>query len=213
MKSRTVTGHSMAPAGVARRTVLGAAAWSVPAISLVATAPASAASDANQVSLSVPNNQVAASGVTPVVVTVRDHLGSPLAGQVVSLLGPDGSVLAPATGTTNGSGQFSTTLDLAAPWATPGKTVTLTALSGGTAASETVSVLGANLLVTASGGVLSQAARVFPSPVVDYQPLWQIAVLRMGRYGRTAPIGRSCRRSPMPHGCRALRAALTPYTS
>ncbi|AOX44525.1 hypothetical protein BJP65_00845 [Microbacterium sp. BH-3-3-3] len=163
--------------------MVGAAAWGVPAMSLVTAAPAWAAtSDATQVSLSVPNNQLPASGATPVVVTVRDHLGSPLAGQVVSLLGPDGSVFAAATGTTNGAGQFSTTIDLATPWMTPGKTVAVTAVSGGTSASASATVLGSNLLVG-----LSQTPRVFPSPVVDYSALWGLAVLADGSVWKNDP--------------------------
>ncbi|MBD8218273.1 hypothetical protein IFU40_06455 [Microbacterium sp. CFBP 13617] len=133
-------------------------------------------------SLSVPNNQLPASGATPVVVTVRDHLGSPLAGQVVSLLGPDGSVFADTTGMTDGAGRFSTTIDLGTPWATPGKTVTLTALSGGTSASASATILGSNLLVG-----LSQTPRVFPSPVVDYSPLWGLAVLADGSVWKNDP--------------------------
>lgn len=186
MNSRTVTEESVAPAGVSRRTLVGAAAWGVPAVSLATAVPAwAAASDVTQVSLSVPSNQLPASGATPVVATVRDHLGSPLAGRAVSLTGPAGAVFAPATGTTNGSGQFSTTVNLSTPWATPGKTVTLTAVSGGTAASASALVLGSNLVAWGT-----QTPLVFPSPVVDYTQVSAVsglAVLADGSVWQSTP--------------------------
>jgi alpha-tubulin suppressor-like RCC1 family protein len=71
--------------------------------------------------------------------------------------------------TTDGSGTAVTQMDLGTPWAKPGSTVTVTAVSGSDTTSGSFSVLGSNVVVAGLGysSVLAQSELVFPSPVVD----------------------------------------------
>ncbi|WP_162239411.1 hypothetical protein [Microbacterium sp. Leaf179] len=136
----------------------------VPAIMAMSATPAYAGSNTMKMTISSAGQSLPASGATPVTVTVTDAQDIPQGGQSVSLLGPSNAVFATPTGTTNGSGVFSTTVDLKTPWMTPGSTVTLTAVSGTSSAAQPFLVLGANMYANVP---LSQYDRVFPSPVVS----------------------------------------------
>lgn len=148
---------------MSRRSVLGAGVVAVPAIMAMSATPAYAGSNTMKMTISSAGQSLPASGATPVTVTVTDAQDVPLGGQSVSLLGPSNAVIATPTGTTNGSGVFSTTVDLKTPWMTPGSMVTLTAVSGTSSAAQPFLVLGANIY----GSSLAQYDRVFPSPVVS----------------------------------------------
>ena len=113
-------------------------------------------------------------------VTVKDTQNQPAAGQPVSFSGPDGSSFDAADGITNGAGQYTANFNLNKPWATPGDTVTVSAVSGSGNASQSFGVLGANVIAWGSGlfgmsglGTTDNAAtprqvmQVFPSPVVQ----------------------------------------------
>lgn len=156
--------------GLKRRTVLAGGAWSVPAIVALTATPAFAAS-ASTLSVAVPSDRVAASGPVTVTATVRDAQGAVVAGQAVSFAGPTGSTFSPSSATTDGAGAATSSFDLQKPWAKPGSTVTVSAVSGSARVSRSVTVLGANALVAGGGytATLAQAEQVFPAPVVQMQ--------------------------------------------
>lgn len=160
--------------GPSRRTVVTATAWSVPAIVAVTATPAVAASGRNQVVVSSPNMQVVAAGATALSAVVKDASGVPLPGKPVSFTGPSGASFAPASTTTDSSGNATTTMNLGTPWARPGSTAIVNAVSGSDSTAQPLTVLGANLLAAGAGysttspgsaTPLAQAERVFPSPV------------------------------------------------
>lgn len=171
------SGASSSPS---RRTVVGAALWSVPAITLVASTPALALSGTYAVDIAAPTGVLPASGSTPLTVTIASG-GAPAAGVPVSLTGPSGAQFGGAAGVTDANGVYATTIDLATPWTTPGSSAMVTALVGGESTTRVFTVYGANLLVggnnsggqlglgSASGpiGAMRQTSLVFPSPVVD----------------------------------------------
>ena len=169
-----------APVGIPRRrTVLTGAAWAVPAIVLTTSAPALAAST-NVLTVSTPSLRVVADGSTTVTAMVKTTAGVGVAGQAVSFSGPSGSTFSPSSSTSNGSGTATTAFDLNAPWAVPGSTVSVTAISGGVSKSQALTVIGANaygagkndtgqLGVGSYANQLSatQLGKVFPSPIVQ----------------------------------------------
>lgn len=148
-----------------RRTVIAAGAWAVPAITLVAQTPAFAASGQETLVLtSAPAGVVPATGATPITASMTTGAGAPATARPVSLAGPTGSTFGNASGVTDGAGKYATTLDLGTPWADPGRSITVSAVSGAITGSGSFTVLGANLYDYSGGG--QQAQRVFPSPVV-----------------------------------------------
>ena len=166
---------------LSRRTVVAAAAWSVPALSIASATPAFAnASQVSNLTIAGPSSGVPASGAVPMTVTVKDAQGQPQAGQPVSFSGPDGSSFDAADGVTNGAGQYTANFSLNKPWATPGSTVSVSAVSANANATQSFAVLGANLIAWGSGvfgmsglgtgdntPTPSQVMKVFPSPVVQ----------------------------------------------
>lgn len=161
-------------AAPSRRTVLQGAAWSVPAVTMMAASPAYALSGTFQVTVSSSGMQIAAKGSTVVTVTARDDAGQPAAGKAATLVLPSGVT---ATGTTDAAGIYAPTVDLADEWAKPGSTATVTAIVGSSNASAGLTVLGANALgwgqvagmsgTDAASTVPVQMSRVFPSPIVQ----------------------------------------------
>ncbi|MCJ1707582.1 Ig-like domain-containing protein [Microbacterium sp. VKM Ac-2923] len=153
-----------------RRTVLAGGAWAVPAIVALTATPAFAVSGGT-VSLAVPSDRVTASGAVTVTATVRDARGTGAAGEAVSFVGPTDATFTPPSATTDGNGAATSTFDLRKPWTKPGSTVTVSAVSGSSRASRSVTVLGANALVAGVGytSTLAQAEQAFPAPVVQMQ--------------------------------------------
>lgn len=168
---------------VSRRAVIAGAALSVPAIAMMSTSPAWAVSS-NSLSVSTPSGQVRASGATPVSAIVKDPSGAAVTGAVVSFTGPAGASFAPASATTDASGTAATQMDLGTAWATPGSTVTVTAVAGSVSASLPATVLGSNLLVAGDGysSTFAQSELVFPSPVVEAltPTAWDMVLLADG---------------------------------
>lgn len=180
---------------VSRRTVVAGAAWGVSAVSLASATPAFAnGSSVSNMTIAGPASGVPASAAVPMTVTVKDSQGQPQAGQPVSFSGPDGATFSASDGVTNGAGQYTTNFNLNKPWAKPGGTINVTAVSGVSNAAQSFAVLGANVLgwgsgtfgVTGLGSVSntsspSQLMQVFPSPVVqvaqggDYFSLFRLA--------------------------------------
>lgn len=172
---------SPAGAGLSRRSVVTAGVFAVPAVTLLSQSPALANSVLPQVAIEAAGGVIPATGPVAITVTVRSRAGALLPGQVVSLTGPPDSNFASSDGTTDGSGRFTTTFWLAKPWITPGTTVTITAVSTGTSASQAFTVVGSNVLATgpntwgqlgngAPGGgwtTPAQTLPVFSSPVVQ----------------------------------------------
>lgn len=157
-------------AGPGRRTLLAGAAWSIPAVSLMATTPAHASSTDRTLAITLPAGaSLPAADATAVRVTVTKRGGTPYAGAAVSLTGPAGATFAASSGSTDTSGLFATTVNLNTPWAVPGSTVSIVALSDGASATLSPTVLGANLFAigAAYGTSAVQAERVFPSPVAQ----------------------------------------------
>ncbi|WP_285135804.1 hypothetical protein [Microbacterium sp. lyk4-40-TSB-66] len=131
--------------------------------------------------VTTPQSTVPAAGPVEVTVTVRSEAGAALAGQPVSLSGPGWGSFENADGTTDGAGQYTTKFWLGTPWAKPGTTATITAVSSGLNTSTTFTVVGSNVLASgpnnwghigngAPGGgwtTPAQTLPVFPSPVVQ----------------------------------------------
>lgn len=151
-----------------RRTVLTSAAWAIPAVSLAVATPAFATSGPG-VTLSSPSNRVLASGQTTITASVNGPSGSPSTGAAVSFIGPSGSTFNPPSTTTDAAGSASTTFDLKNTWATPGSSVTVTAVSGASSTSQSFTVVGSNAVKFGSSFTASptQTDLVFPSPVVS----------------------------------------------
>ncbi|OZD56702.1 hypothetical protein CH252_04300 [Rhodococcus sp. 06-1477-1B] len=171
---------------VSRRALVAGAAWSVPAVMLTSVSPAWAVSG-NTLSVSAPNGQVLASGAVPVTATVTDPSGQPVAGAAVSFSGPTGASFTPVSTTTDTTGSAVTQLDLDAPWAKPGSSVTVTAVSGSDARSASFTLVGSNLAVAGAdySFSLAQSELVFPSPVVDaltsgFAYTWHMVLLANG---------------------------------
>ncbi|PVE77738.1 RCC1-like domain-containing protein [Microbacterium testaceum] len=165
---RGASGFAGDGSGVGRRTVLAGAAWAVPVVSMMAVSPAFAASGGS-LSLSSPGMRVQASGAVTVTAVKKGPTGQPVAGAPVSFSGPAGSSFSPASATTDGGGSAGSQFDLKTPWAKPGSTVTLSAISGADNAAGSFSVIGSNLAVAgmAYSVALAQSEAVFPSPVVN----------------------------------------------
>ncbi|MDU0344267.1 hypothetical protein RWH44_01005 [Microbacterium sp. KSW2-29] len=165
--------------GLSRRTVVGAGLWSAPVLAMASSAPAFAAASGQQaLTLSVPTSGIPSSGPVQLTTVVRDAQGAPVAGAPVSLSGPLGSTFGGADGVTDGAGAYTTSFDLGKPWATPGSTISITAVSGGQSASQPFTVLGSNVLafgrnvwaelgLGAAASSPTQTYRAFPSPVVQ----------------------------------------------
>ncbi|WP_144783401.1 Ig-like domain-containing protein [Microbacterium sp. BH-3-3-3] len=138
-----------------RRAVLGAAAFTVPAIALVVATPAHAMSDPGSVTLTVSRTLVQSGEQVDITVVRTDALGQPLAGQAVTLSGsqdPTGQWELPyGVGYTDSNGVYRAQ---GVPSGVPDATVTLTATvagSGGTvSASRAVTLTHAVLSVSVS---------------------------------------------------------------
>jgi len=96
-----------------RRTLLAAASWAIPVISVNAALPAYAATSASgRLSMTIDRTSLYPDEVTTVRVVSTDVDGTPRAGDVVTLSLDDGgrALVAQATGVTDGSGMFATSL-------------------------------------------------------------------------------------------------------
>lgn len=176
-ETETPSESSSTPAGLSRRAIVGSALWATPAIVAMTSVPAFAASNTRYKLSLLPVTTALASGGTDVTGVLTTQAGVPAAGQPISLTLGTSS----ATGTTDGSGKVTKTLDLGRPWAQPGSTTTVTALSNNLSESGTATVVGANVLVGSSNyfgqlGIgsagsdqaeLLQTSLKFPSPVVE----------------------------------------------
>lgn len=176
-ETRTSPESSPTPAGLSRRTIVGSALWATPAIVMMTSVPALAASNTRYRLSLLPVTTALASGGTDVTGVLTTQAGVPAAGQAISLTLGTRS----ATGTSDGSGKVTKTLDLGRPWAQPGSTTTVTALSNNLSESGSATVVGANVLVGSSNyfgqlGIgsagndqaeLLQTSLKFSSPVVE----------------------------------------------
>lgn len=180
---------SVRPTGPSRRTMVTGAMWAVPAISVVAQSPAYAASNSRYRLAITPVASVLAAGPTALSATVSTIGGAGAAGQSVTLsLGTKSAI-----GVTDGSGVYATQVDMARPWALPGSTALIGALSNSLYESSTAPVVGANVLVGSSNyagqlgtgssgsdlGALTQTSLVFPSPVVEVNGSGTFAIARL----------------------------------
>ncbi|MCI9858638.1 RCC1 domain-containing protein [Microbacterium proteolyticum] len=156
------------PEGVSRRTIMAGAAWAVPAVVLTSASPALAVSS-TLLNLTTTNMQVPASGAATVTANLKRSTGQNWAGQAVSFSGPSGATMTPTSGTTNGSGNATTSLNLRTPWAKPGSAVVVSASAVSETKSQPFTVVGANLLAAGATYTtsLAQDALTFPSPVVQ----------------------------------------------
>lgn len=168
MTSSEIADSRRASGEVGRRTVLMGAALSIPAVTVMVSTPAWAASGGS-VSLSAPDMRVPAAGNVPVTALVRDAASQPVAGTAVSFSGPSGASFSPTSGVTDGSGKTTTQLDLGTPWATPGSSATLTAVTSAASTSAAFTVVGSNLVAAGReyARSVAQTELVFPSPVTD----------------------------------------------
>lgn len=114
---------------LSRRTAIGAAALSVPAIVMVAATPAFAGSTDRRITVTLAPTAVRVGESSSVTVQVTDVAGVPLAGQAVSLAASSGVTLGRSSGLTDGSGAFWTTARVTA--STTEGTSTITAVSPG----------------------------------------------------------------------------------
>ncbi|WP_156459118.1 Ig-like domain-containing protein [Microbacterium sp. Leaf151] len=130
---------------LSRRTAIGAAALSVPAIVMVAATPAFAGSTDRRITITLAPTAVRVSESSSVTVRVTNAAGAPLAGQAVSLSASSGVTLGPSSGLTDGSGTFTTRVT---PSTAEG-TSTITAVSpgaGGTVSAAATLAYGAPVL-------------------------------------------------------------------
>lgn len=154
-------------AGVSRRAVVAGAAWSVPAIAMMSGSPAFAASS-TLLRVSTPGNQVIASGAATVSASLKNSSGAAVSGAAVSFTGPSGASFSPVSAPTNGAGVATTQMNLGTPWAKPGSTVTVNAVSGSESTAQALIVLGSNLVAAGReyAATPAQTELVFPSPVI-----------------------------------------------
>lgn len=117
------TGADLPP--IARRTVIGAAAWAVPAITLSVAAPATAASAGSTIALTAPSTAFTDEDISSsVIATVRSANGVPLSGEsVVFTVDPTSVGAFP-----NGANTFTAVTDATGA----ARTVGLSLLSNGT---------------------------------------------------------------------------------
>lgn len=141
-----------APDDLPRRTVLTGAAWAVPAIVATTSLPAFAATNAPQLAVTTPRMQAVAQGDTNVTVTVDDAAGVPASSGVVSLTGPQGVAFSPPTPFVE-HGTARSTMSTTDPWALPGSTLDITAISGGGSTTVGLTILGADALATGANGL------------------------------------------------------------
>jgi hypothetical protein len=130
---------------LSRRTAIGAAALSVPAIVMVAATPAFAGSTDRRITITLAPTAVLVSESSSVTVRVTNAAGVPLAGQAVSLSASSGVTLGPSSGLTDDSGTFATRVT---PSTAEG-TSTITAVSpgaGGTVSATATLAYGAPVL-------------------------------------------------------------------
>lgn len=170
------------PLQPSRRTVVGAGLIAVPAVTMLSAAPAyAAASDERTFTITTPSGTVPASGSVPVTVTVLAPNGMPVTGVPISLVGPSQSLFLPDDGVTDGSGTFTATLQLNTPWATPGSSTLITAVTTSGSGSASFTVLGANMLMV-NGAAATQAPTQFSSPIVRAHngPGLELVVLQDG---------------------------------
>jgi alpha-tubulin suppressor-like RCC1 family protein len=139
------------------------------------------------VGLSASGGQIPAAGAATLSAVVRNAQGQPAAGEVVSFSGPSGATFRPMSTVTNSSGIGATQVDLGAPWTVPGKKETFTAVCNGTSASNSLTVLGSNVVaVGKTFNAQTQAYQTqlqFPSPVkqiVGGNPDFFLALLEDG---------------------------------
>lgn len=165
---------------VSRRAVVAGAAWSIPAVVLTTVTPAMAVSGSDVLTLSTPGMRLPSTGSQTVTAVLKDSDDAARPGQAVSFTGPSGADFSPSSATTDGSGTATSDVNLNTPWATPGSTVTLTAVSGTTSVSQSFTVVGANAYGVGSGAsgkfgngstadlsTPQQLAPVFPSPIIQ----------------------------------------------
>ena len=93
---------------------------------------------------------------------------SGVTGASVTVAATSGAVVGAASGSTDSTGMFQTTVT-PDTWTAPGALVRVTARTDVSSAADTVSVLGSNVVVAGAGysAVFAQSELVFPSPVVD----------------------------------------------
>ena len=178
-----------------RRAVLTTALWSVPAIAMTATSPAHAASGTPTLTLSVPRMQVPATGAVSVTALLVDENGVPMTGRPVSFTAPTGVTVSTPIPVTDSSGIATTSIDNNDRWATPGSTLTLSAVADGVSATHTATILGANAYgvganasaqigdgTTTDASVPVQLSLVFPSPIAQTvaTSTFTLALLRDG---------------------------------
>ncbi|MBD8218036.1 hypothetical protein IFU40_05225 [Microbacterium sp. CFBP 13617] len=106
---------------------------------------------------------ITAGTAAPVTATVTDGTTG-VAGSALTLGATAPGILAATSGQTSSAGTFGTTLSTDT-WTTPGTSVRLTASDSANAATDTTTVLGANMYDYNDGSAV-QAQRIFPSPVV-----------------------------------------------
>lgn len=133
--------HPARHAPVSRRTLVTGAAWAVPAVVVAASSPAFAQSGDLKAAISIPYPVRAVNSPMTVTVKVTEKdSGAAAAGKPVSLSSSDaGATFDPSSGTTDGSGVFTSTVTIGASTAQDTLVFTST-VPAAPAASTTVTV-------------------------------------------------------------------------
>ncbi len=122
-------------AAPSRRTLIGAAAWSVPVVVVTVQTPAHAASTSDTLTVSVRPSEIASGESASVVARVRDVRGNAVAGRAVAFAvgGVGGVVLERSSGVTDVVGMCSTVITM--PSGGKGGEGTVTAISNSSSSS------------------------------------------------------------------------------
>jgi alpha-tubulin suppressor-like RCC1 family protein len=120
------------------------------------------------VSVDIVQTTIAAGSAATVRAMAQASNSSGVAGASVTLEATAGAVLGAVSGSTDYTGVFQTTVT-PDTWTVPGGIVSVTARNDVSSGTDTVTVLGSNVIVAGNGyaSVMAQSELVFPSPVVD----------------------------------------------
>lgn len=150
-----------------RRTVLAAAAWSVPVVSLSVAAPAHALSGDTTTAKLAPA-RVQPGETSTLSVTVVDGAGTPVSGRGVALSSSDDGITAsPDSGATDVQGVFTSTISIGTEVATGDYAISASTSEGSTAA--VLSVAGALMLSVSSTRLRSDGQVAVSVRLIDDQ--------------------------------------------
>lgn len=156
------------PVSPRRRSVLAAAAWAVPTVSLSVATPAHAATSGNSTSTKLAQRRVQPGDTTTLTVTVVDGRGLPISGRAVAVTSSaSGFTATPSSGATDAQGTFQATIAVGTSVAMGDYVISASTTDGTT--STTLSVAGALLLTLAADRMRSDRSLAATVRLIDEQ--------------------------------------------